>query len=138
MSAPVQAQIKLGLQLERPSQALHHTQAQQCSTMPKPKGTHPSNKGYKEHVGRCFALVRRGQLQRREQSRRAAVQWGPPAMGMPSRPASKTPTTDQRRSSQVAALSPVQCAACPPDPTNVDLHARNTATRKLSRLLLSG
>ena len=55
-------------------------------------------------------------------------------MGMPSRPASKTPTTDQRRSSQVAALSPVQCAACPPDPTNVDLHAHDTATLRAEPL----
>ena len=40
-------------------------------------------------------------------------------MGMPRRPASRTPVTDQSRSSQVAALSPVQWAAHPLDPTKV-------------------
>ena len=42
-------------------------------------------------------------------------------MGMPNRPELRTPVTDQRRSSQVAALSPVQCATYWPEPGNVDL-----------------
>ena len=40
-------------------------------------------------------------------------------MGIARRPASRIPVTDQCRSSQVAALSPVQWAAQPPEPTNV-------------------
>ena len=46
---------------------------------------------------------------------------GAPAMGMPNSPELSMPETDQRRSSHVAALSPVQCATYWPDPGNVDL-----------------
>jgi len=44
-----------------------------------------------------------------------------PVNGMATSPEASTDVTDQRRSSQVAALSPCQCAAYAPEPGKLDL-----------------
>lgn len=47
----------------------------------------------------------------------------PPIMGIPNSAIWFIVTIDTRRSSHVAALSPVQCAVYLPDPTKVDLES---------------
>lgn len=53
------------------------------------------------------------------------VQISAPIIGMPKRAILFIVTIDAARSFQVAALSPVQCAVCTPEPRKVDLERIN-------------